>query len=620
MPGFRVLLAATALTVSLSAAGQQPAAAEPSDQPSLQCFKTKTPEDCGVSGGTIAVAKLRFSAGMKLSQEGNLQQALGAFRQAAALVPQDAEYASAREFTLQQIVLEHVQRGSLQLTEGRPIQAAASFRQALELDPSNSFARERLQQTMASSVPVESRLRVEDDTSGPVVRPSPQKKSFHFEGDSNRLLEQIAAAYGLHVTLAESVQSRQVRFDIEEVDFATAMEAANGITKTFWAPLAAEEILIASDTRDQRLQYERMTLRTFYLPQTLAAAQLNDVVNALRTIFEVRFIIPQPSNNSIAVRAPRATLEAATHFLETLDAGRPQVMLDVQVFEVSSMAARMLGLNLPLQWQAFNVGQEALELLQQPNVQELINQLFASGDINQANSTALSALLAQLQSQQNSLLQQPFATFGGGSTLTAIPFPPASVNFSANQSYVRILQRLQMRAAQGDPAIMTIGTRYPILNATFAPVFNSPALSQVIQGGSFTAPFPSFSYQDLGIKVKATPQIHKSQGEITLAMEIEIKSLGGQSFNGVPVISNRSYTGGLRLKDGESGVIAGTLDQQEQKSLSGPPGIGLIPGLGSVLSTNTRRAVESELLIVITPHMVSLPPEATQAVVLRNTP
>jgi type II secretory pathway component GspD/PulD (secretin) len=156
------------------------------------------------------------------------------------------------------------------------------------------------------------------------------------------------------------------------------------------------------------------------------------------------------------------------------------------------------------------------------------------------------------------------------------------------------------------------------LNATFAPTFNNAALSQVIRGGSFTAPFPSFSYQDLGIQVKATPEVH--QDAVSLKLEVAIKALGTQSFNGVPVISNRSYSGSLRLSDGQSGVVAGTLDHQEQKSLSGPPGLGLIPGLGRVLSTESRNQLESELLIIVTPHIVALPPEATQALVLENTP
>src|SRR5256885_12931753 len=108
---------------------------------------------------------------------------------------------------------------------------------------------------------------------------------------------------------------------------------------------------------------------------------------------------------------------------------------------------------------------------------------------------------------------------------------------------------------------MKIGSRLPILNASYAPIFNSSAISQVIGNQSFQAPFPSFSYEDIGIDLKATPKIHLPEefafdpkspdhpttqslghkASVTLELDLQIRSLTGQSFNGVPVISNRQY-------------------------------------------------------------------------------
>ncbi len=175
-----------------------------------------------------------------------------------------------------------------------------------------------------------------------------------------------------------------------------------------------------------------------------------------------------------------------------------------------------------------------------------------------------------------------------------------------------------MRTAQGNPATLRIGSRFPILNATFAPIFNTGAISQVIQSGNFIAPFPSFTYEDLGISVKATPQVHKR--DVTLELEVEIKALGTQNFNGVPIISNRLYKGAVRVTDGQPGVVAGTLDRQEQNVLTGIPGIAQVPGLNAVLANRSRQQSDSELLIVVTPHIVRLPPSAGEAVVLRSSP
>ena len=244
-------------------------------------------------------------------------------------------------------------------------------------------------------------------------------------------------------------------------------------------------------------------------------------------------------------------------------------------------------------------------MLGQSNAQDLINQLIASGGINQADNTAITALLAQLQSQsQNPLLQQPFATFGGGQTLTAVPFPPASVNFSRNESLVTSIQHMTLRASHGIAATMRIGDRYPILNATFSPIYNTPAIAQVLQNNSYIAPFPSFSYEDLGLTIKATPQIYPN-GDVRLELNVEIRALGSQSFNGVPLISNRAYTGTLIVKDGESGVVAGMLDHSEMNSLTGIPGIAHLPLLGAATSSHGKQIDNTELLVLITPHLTS---------------
>ena len=94
-----------------------------------------------------------------------------------------------------------------------------------------------------------------------------------------------------------------------------------------------------------------------------------------------------------------------------------------------------------------------------------------------------------------------------------------------------------------------MGSRFPILNASFAPVFNSAAISSVIQNNSFQAPFPSFTYEDIGLTVKGKPLVN-GNSDIGLELEIQFRTLTGQSINGVPVISNREYKGSINLRDG----------------------------------------------------------------------
>ena len=591
------------------AAWAQSAPPAPAPNPELEqlkeCAQKRTPAACAVSKRELKLAQREFARGLKLRQSGKPDEALDAFDSAARLVPRNIEYATAREVMRQKNVYDHVQKGNELLMTGKEIAAAAEFRQALQLDPSNSFAMQRLQDAASLKAPPSARgIQVVENPgelrlSPPVNKP----RNFHLRGDTRTVYQAIGAAFGVTPRFDESTPSRQMRFDLEDADFWTAMRVAGVMSKTFWTPLSPREFLVAADNTQNRAQYERMGQRSFYISDVAAPQELTEIVNLLRTIFDIRYITPQPATSTLVVRAPRHILDAATMLLESLDSSRPQVMLEFQVFEVSRSLVRSLGLNMPLQWQTFNVSAAALALISQPDIQNQINQLIASGGINQANTTAISALLAQLQSQsQNSLLQQPFGTIGGGKTLMAVPFPPATADFSQNQSFVANLQHMTLRASHGNAATMKIGTRYPILNATFAPIFNTPAIAQVIQNNSFVAPFPSFNYEDLGLMVKATPQIHGIT-DVRLELNVEIKSLSGQALNGVPVISNRVYTGTITIKDGESGVVAGTLSISEQNSLTGLPGIARLPLLGTATSSRGRQETDTELLVLITPHL-----------------
>ena len=346
-----------------------------------------------------------------------------------------------------------------------------------------------------------------------------------------------------------------------------------------------------------------MALRTFYVPGITAPKDLNDIVNLLRTVFEIRFVTPQPQAGTIVVRAPQRVLDAATQWMESLGDARPEVMLDVHVYEISHTLTRNMGLHIPNQFQLFNIPIGALLALGGQSIQDLINQLISGGGINQGSSQAISALLAQLQGQQNSIFSQPLATFGGGLTFMGLSLGTASAQLSLNESRVRTLEHASLRVAQGSDATFRVGSRYPILNASFAPIFNTPALSQVIQNNSFQAAFPSFNYEDLGLSIKAKPLVN-GNSDVSLQLELQFRSLQGQSINGVPVISNREYKGSINLMDAAPAVVAGSVSHSEQRSLNGIPGLGSVPGLNKVMTTNSKDEADDELLIVITPRVI----------------
>jgi general secretion pathway protein D len=563
-----------------------------------------------------------FRAALKL-QKKNPQRAFELFQQAAGLEPKNAEYATARELARQQLVYSHIQRGNNFLSAAKAAEAQDEFRVALALDPTNDFAKQRLRDLAPAEAPPSRESTIASQSSEIELHPAPGRKSFHFNGDSRAFLEQLGRAFNVTVQFDDSFISRRARIDLDDVDFYTALGVANQLSKSFGVPIDNTHLLMLANTPDNHRHFDHFSMRTFYLPDTRAPQEMNEIVSLLRSLFDIKFVLPQSGQRSVTVRAPKAVLDAASRFIENLDQGAPQIMLDLHAFEINQSMMRTLGVQAPNTIQVFHVPTVLASLTNNSGTQDLINQLIASGAINQSTAQSIPALLAQLQAQQNPLLSQGFATFGGGNTQFAVLFPSIPINFSYTDSRVTSLEQLQLRASQNSPATMKIGTRVPILNSSYAPVFNSSAISQVLQNQSFQAPFPSFSYEDIGINLKATPKIHLPQeivfdsqsrdqstprspdlASVTLDLDLQIRALTGQAFNGVPIISNRQYTGSVRLNEGEPAILVGFLTTNDQRSISGPVGIGQLPALGRALSNENTQKSNTELLIMITPHVI----------------
>jgi general secretion pathway protein D len=550
-------------------------------------------------------AQKEYVAAMDALRAGDIANAKELLEKSLTLDPANIAAITARELVRQNDVHQEISEARRDLQSKQEAKAIAGFRKALAVDPSNLAAQQGLSSTLAQNA--------RDNADRPEVRyqdaednriePKDAPHDFHFKGDTRGLLEQVWNAYGIRPLIDSSVTSKQLRFDIDGADFATAITISGQMTKTFYVPISVNQALIFADTTENRRNFERLALRTFYIGEASTPQEINDAVTMLRTIFDLRFVTPAAASNQITVRAPIEMLNAATRILEDLYSGAPQVMLELNVYQVEQTLARDLGLAIPTQFTLFNVNTEAQKLLSSGN-QDLINQLISSGAINQANSSSIAALLAGLATGgSNSILSQPIATFGGGVTRSGVIVPGTSLHASLNTSSFQALDHVMLRAAQSDPATFRDGTRYPILNASFAPIFNTSAISSVLANQTFTAPFPSFSYEDLGLTLKATPTIHGSR-DVSLKLEFQLRGLGATQLNGVPVITNREYNGTISVPMGETAVLAGMVSRQEQLSLQGLPGISRLPILGASTSVRNTQTDNAELLITIRPHLV----------------
>jgi type II secretory pathway component GspD/PulD (secretin) len=439
--------------------------------------------------------------------------------------------------------------------------------------------------------------------------------TFHYRGDVRSLFTELASAYGVSAEFDDSLdklQSKPVLFNVDDVDFFTALSLACRISKTMWTAMDAHQLMIAADTTENHKQFDRLSLVTFAVPGASNPQQATELITSLKGICDFQKI-SSGQNGTVEVRAPQTTLAWCTKLLRQLSSDRPQVALEVEVYNIDHTFTREIGMHIPDTFNMYNIPVAALAALGGQSVSSLVNQLISSGGINAAGSSAISGLLAQLQGQGNSIFSQPLATFGNGLTFSGVSLDHLTAALSLNESWARSVSRVTLRTSQGSEANFHVGERYPILNGTYAPIYNSSAISAVLGNQTYVPPFPSVSYEDLGLSLKAKPTVH-GNGDVSMALELQIRSLTGQSSNGVPVLSNQEFKGSIRLRDGEPAVVAGQITTNDQRSMAGIPGIADIPGLNLAATDNTRMKEEDELLIVITPHVVASQALATDEI------
>jgi general secretion pathway protein D len=290
------------------------------------------------------------------------------------------------------------------------------------------------------------------------------------------------------------------------------------------------------------------------------------------------------------------------------------VVFDLKLYAIDKTRTRNVGVLLPQQIGIYNVESAASNLVNAN--QTLVNQAVAQGLIP-AGSNNITIALALIASGlvQSTLLSNTIGFFGGGITTTGVTTPSSiGFNLALNSSDTRAIDDIKMRVGDRQPAIFRVGTRYPITTSTFVVPTAGPAsaLSSInINGTSAnsllnsltSSTIPQIQFEDLGITLKTTPTVQKS-GYITLHIDLKIEALAGGSIDNIPILSNRQFVSDITVTDGETALLASSLSKTESAALSGLPGLGELPGFQSVTANTTKEFDTSEMVLLITPHLV----------------
>lgn len=555
-----------------------------------------------------------FEKGAAAFKNGKSKQAQKYFAEACKLDPENGAYLTAYEVARQQMVGGILQQANENEKNGNTAVARKKLMAALTADPANPYVQEHLESiaTQQESA-VLSSVPMPQFSSGLIeLQPESVRVTFHLRANARQVVKRVLLAYGIVALLDDSVPTSQVQFNLDNVSFSQASSALQLTTNTFIVPLDRQHALVAKDSPQNRHRFERMLLETVFLPG-VDSKEMSNCVNLVRNVFGVRQVSVKANNGTLTIRAPETTLRVVNATLSHLYLPKPNVVLDVRIYQVTQMHQETLGVSFPQTFSVFNVTSELNNLINAN--QDTVNQLIASGLVNPGDLAGIAALLIGLGLANGTILSQPFALFGNGLTLSGLAFGPTTGNASLNISNTRELDHVQLRTSDLQTQSFLVGSRYPVITQSYSAGTQTPtsftSLASLLSGQtqnnlSTTNPLaiaPTVQYQDLGLTMKAKTEVLQGNN-IRIQLQIKIAALAGAFVNGSPIINNRSFTTTVNVPDGGSALLTSNLSRTESRSLSGIPGLSELPGFAWTASPTTQLNI-GKLLIVISPHIVS---------------
>ena len=562
-----------------------------------------------------------YLAGARLLDHDDLVAAEAQFTKALKLNPSRSEYAQAVALAHEHRVTELIQQSGKARLLGQTDKADKLLAEARKLDPQNSIVAQHVDATASPRVlntqfdpQTEPWIKEGPAIAGPItLLPDSRPQSFHIHSDVQDVVSRVMSSYGIHPVFDQSVQRQSIRFDLEDAPYQQATTILLQMAGLFAVPLEPRSIFIAKDTTENRQRFERQFQETIYVPGR-TSEQMAELGTIIRSVFDVKQASIQNTGNTVVIRAPQETITAINLTLADLIDGGNEVMLDLKLYAVDRTRQTNIGVQLPQQIGIYSVAGAANDLVNAN--QSLINQAIAQGLIPAgANNITIALALIAAGLVQSSLLSNTIGFFGGGITTFGVTTNTnVTLNLALNSSDTRALDTIQLRVSDRQTGTFRVGTRYPITTSTYTSgaagsasalagiTINGVSASTLLnQATSIT--IPQIQYEDLGLTLKAVPTVQKS-GRISMKLDLKVEALAGSVINNIPILASRQYVSEVTVADGESAMLLSSLSQSESAALSGLPGLGELPGFQTATATKTNETDSSELVLLITPHIV----------------
>ena len=520
-----------------------------------------------LAGGCASSSAMRH--GREAEQRQDYDVAVVEYTRAVRLNPNDVDARLQLERAKLRASQWHFQQGRRLAAITKLNEALVEFETAAELNPTNADIDQELRSTRNKlrakiAVPREGKTELQTLIERARDLPPPgldipqgvkMPASLTFRDASSRdVFTAISRLASLSLIFDPAFRDTPITVDLRNASLEDALNTVAGATRTFFRVTAPKTIAVIPDTPAKRREYEEEVVRTFYLSNI----DLKETMDLLRMVLDARRISPVTGTNALTIKDTPERIAAAARVLAAIDKARPEVIIDVELLEVDRSKLTEYGLQIASAGSAGINGSVGID--QSPNGTITLEKL--------RNLSSSDVIFANLPSLYYRLLKTDVHT--------------------------RALANPQLRTSDGMAATARFGDQVPVPVTTFAPIAT---------GGTPQQPITSYNYQNIGVNIDITPRTHHDD-DVTLALSIAVTSISGSGFGGLPTFGNREVKQVIRLREGETNMLAGLIRDDERTTLAGIPGLSDLPVVGKIFGHTTKEATQTDIILTLTPHII----------------
>lgn len=514
--------------------------------------------------GCVSFGSYYYKLGLQAEMSKNWEEAIAQYEKAVQENPREYVYKAALARAKFSASLTQLQEARRLAAQGDKEGALKAYEKALGYDPSNRAIAEERQRLAQKQTPAE-KEKPERIESPVKLKVSPEKIELKFTEASLRSIFQALSKHAkVNILYDEQFKDMPLTIDLSGKTFEEAVSFLCLTSRNFYRVIDEQTLIIVPDQPVKKLQYEQNAIKVFYLSNLNAQDVFAALTQMLRTQYRAPNIIVDKNLNSITVRDTPANIELAAELIRKWDKPKGEVVIDLEIMEVSRQKLRNIGLDLD---------------------QVLVGLRYAGpGGADTEGWYNLGEI-----------------DLGAG-TSYQISLPTALIRVLESDADTKVLAQPRLRGVADEEIKTLVGQRVPIPQTTFTPI---------AAGGISQQPVTSFTFEEVGLDIKIKPRVHLEK-EVTLEIELKIRSIAGTGYANLPIISTREIKNTIRLKDGETNLLAGLLRDEERKTMRGIAGLKNIPVLGYLFAATDQTIEQSDVVLTITPYIIRSVPRTAE--------